>query len=118
MTLAELKQAVENFKVTYNYEDDYNTLYNLCNDYDDLIDYVFYGDERIITYDDAEEMAKNELEDGGLIRLYYFMGDCDFNDDLFYLNAYGNLESVSSDTFEVLCTEILDWISEQEDDEV
>ena len=57
-------------------------------------------------------MAKNELEKGGLIRLYYFMGDCNFNNEIFRVNAYGNLEDISIDDLKYLKDEILEKIND------
>lgn len=122
MTLRELKEIIEGIEIGYDYDAAYRDLYNAVVDYsnetqDFSIDYVIDYDERIIDYDFAEELAKHELENGGLVRLWYFMGDCNFNDDLFYLNAYGNLQPVTKDTLEDFKDEILQAIEEQLEDE-
>ena len=122
MTLRELKEIIECIDTRYPYVYAYRDMYNAVTEYSnesqdwDIDEYVF-SDERIIDYDLAEELAKNELDHGGLVRLWYFMGDCDFTEDLFYLNAYGNLEPVTQDTLENVRNEILEAIDEKLEDE-
>lgn len=119
MTLRELYDEIQDIEITYDYGDTYSNLYNAVigyeNDSQDFsLDYLF---EEIIDYDYAEELAKRELEDGGLIRLYYFLGDINANDELFRINDYGNLSSISMDDLSFLKTEILDAIRDELDEE-
>lgn len=121
MSESEFLQQLEAFKVTGDYEADWNRLCNLCNKYDsDIEATVFDQHGRIVTYDEAESLAKDELEASGLSSLYVFLGDCNLNDDLFFYNEDGNLEPVTKDTFDEIITEIYYWIDDQdqwEDDE-
>ena len=46
-------------------------------------------------YETVEERTKNELERGGLERLYYFLQPVDnLNAEYFRVNAYGNLSNI------------------------
>lgn len=113
--LRELKEKIESIEISYNYEESYNNLYNTVIDYmnesqDFSLDYLF---EDFISYDTAEEMAKNELENNGLVRLYYFLGEDNFNNDLFRINGYGNLEDITKEDLEFLKEQILDTINEK-----
>ena len=114
--LKEFKQKIKNIEITYNYEDVYTELYNTCIDYMNEVqnwdfEYLF---EDIISYDLAEERAKWELEQGGLVRLYYFLGDANLNNDIFRVDGYGNLTDIHIEDLENLKQEILDKIEELE----
>lgn len=115
-TLQELKKEIENIDITYDYEETYNQLYNTVIDYENDtqtwdFEYIF---EDIIDYDTAEEIAKQELENGGLVRLYYFLGNANLNNELFKINGYENLEDVTNDDLEYIKNEILDNIERLE----
>lgn len=118
--LEEFKQKIENIDITYDYEETYNNLYNAyidyeneTNDYD--LDYLF---EDIIDYDMAEERARYELEQGGLLRLYYYLGDANLNNSLFKVDGYGNLSDINKEDLELLKEEILDSINDKLKSEV
>ncbi len=118
-TLRELKKKIEDIDTTYDYEDAYSRLYNTVIDYENEMqtwnfDYIF---EDIINYDTAEEMAKQEIENGGLIRLYYFLGNANANNNLFKLDGYGNLQDITKDDLEYIKEEILDEIERLESEE-
>lgn len=117
MDLKELRKTIENIEIGYDYEENYCNLYNACIDYENDtqnfdFDYLF---EDFISYDMAEEIAKNEIDQGGLKRLYYFLGDANLNNDIFKINGYGNLEDVTIDDFKYLKEEILEIIKDKED---
>ena len=114
--LKEFKQKIENIDITYDYEETYNNLYNAYIDYEnETNDYNFeYLFEDIINYDMAEERARDELDQGGLIRLYYFLGDANLNRDLFRVDGYGNLTDIEIEDLKNLKQEILDKIEELE----
>lgn len=111
--LKKLKERVESIDITYNYEEVYCDLKNAVIDYmNDTQDWDFETiGEDIIDYDFAEEQAKYELENGGLLRLYYFLGNTNPNDDLFKINGYGNLENVDIEDLKNMKEEILDTIN-------
>lgn len=117
--LKEFKKEIENIEVTYDYEKTYCNLYNTCIDYmNDTQTWDFeYLFENIINYDTAELYAKDELNNGGLVRLYYFLGNANLNNDIFKINGYGNLENITKDDLEILKKEILDKIEELEKEE-
>ena len=113
--LKELKERVENIEVTCDYEESYCNLKNAIIDYMNTTqDYDFdYIGEDIIDYELAEEQAKYELEQGGLIRLYYYLGNANLNNPLFKVNGYGNLEDIDITDLEYMKEEILDVINEK-----
>lgn len=115
MTLQELRNAIESIEITYDYDETYSKLYNTVIDYmNDSQDFSFeYLFEDFIDYDFAEEMARHELDEGGLIRLYYFLGDCNLNNSLFRIDGYGNLTDVDKSDLDYLKEEILDAIDEE-----
>ena len=109
----EIIEKIESIEITYDYEESYTNLYNACIDYmnetqDFSLEYLF---EEFITYDIAEDIAKNEIEKGGLIRLYYFLGDANLNNNLFKINGYGNLEDVTKDDLDYLKEQILEVLT-------
>lgn len=110
--LKKLKERVESIEITYNYEEVYCDLKNAVTDYmNDTKDWDFETiGEDIIDYDFAEEQAKHELENGGLLRLYCYLGDAHLNSDLFKINGYGNLENVDIEDLQDIKEEILDMI--------
>lgn len=118
----ERKELIENIKgveITYNYEESYSNLYNACIDYmnetqDWSIEYLF---EDFIDYELAEERAKWELENGGLIRLYYFLGNANLNNDVFRINGYGNLEDITKDDLDYLKEQVIEQLEEEKGEE-
>lgn len=117
MNLKELKEKIEEIDTsTYDYDQIYHDLYNTCtdfmNNYDYGLDFEDLFDE-IIDYDMAEERAKYELESGGLVRLYYFLGDVNCNNNMFRIDAYGNLQEVTKEDLDQLKEDILDRINDK-----
>lgn len=114
MNKEELKKIIENIEVTYDYLTTYTELQNAVIDYENEtqdwnLEHLF---DEYITYEIAEEMAKRELEKGGLIRLNYFLRDVNFNNDIFKINGYGNIENITIDDLKILKDEILENIKE------
>lgn len=117
--LEELKEKIENIEIGYDYEKTYcdlrNTVIDYMNDTQDWqFDYLF---EDFIDYEIAEEIAKSEIETGGLLRLYYFLGDANLNNSIFKIDGYGNLTDVFKEDFEYLKDEILDLINNNLEEE-
>lgn len=114
MNLEELKDKIEEIEITYDYEDTYCNLYNTVIDYEnETQDWDFeYLFEDYVSYDVAEDIAKNKLENnGGLVRLYYFLGDANLNNSMFKIDGYGNLEDINKEDLECLKDEILNIIN-------
>lgn len=113
--LRELKERVENIEITHDYEETYCNLKNAVIDYmNDTQDWNFEAiGSDIINYELAEEQAKYELEQGGLIRLYYFLGDANLNNNLFKVDGYGNLEDIDISDLENMKEELLAAINEK-----
>ncbi len=119
--LRELKEKIEKIESSYDYDNYYTELRNVTIDYmNDSQDWDFdYLFEDIIDYEIAEDIAKNELENGGLIRLYYFLGDANLNNDIFRIDGYGNLTDICKDDLDYIKEQILEIINQKiEDKEV
>lgn len=113
--LQELKEKIENIKIGYDYEEVYTALKNTVIDHMNKTqdwDFEYIGED-IIDYTLAEDKAKYELENGGLVRLYYFMGNANMNNELFKLNGYGNLEDLDIDDLNNMKEEILNLINDK-----
>lgn len=116
MKKQELLKILKNYDLSYTngktYEEEYNEIYNYCIDYmNETQDWSI--EEHLndfLTYEMAEEYAKHELETGGLVRLYYFLGSSNCNNDLFKIDGYGNLEDITNDDIECLITDIIDTL--------
>lgn len=113
--LKELKERIENVEINYNYEESYTNLYNTVIDYmndtqDFDLEYLF---EDFINYETAEEIAKNKLNNGGLLRLNYYLGDTNLNDEIFKLDGYENLENITIDDLNNLKDEIIENINDK-----
>ncbi len=110
MTLNELKKKIEAIEITYDYEECYGSLYNTMIDYWNE-EQNFFGEELFfdfIDYDTAEEYVRCALEDGGLARVYCFLGDINpMASDFFKIDGYGNLAEVYKDDIELLKEEIV-----------
>lgn len=99
--LLDLKERLESY---WDLEGYYCELYNILSDFD--------GEDQLydfLTYDDAEEMAKQQLEDWWLARLYYFMWDVNRNTaNLIKLDGYWNCEEASSDDLIDIIDDVID----------
>lgn len=113
--LKEFKEKIEKIESSYDYDNYYTELINTTIDYmNDTQNFDFeYLFDDIINYDVAEDIAKNELEQGGLIRLYYFLGDANLNNDIFRIDGYGNLTDINKDDLDYIKEQIIDTINEK-----
>lgn len=113
--LRELKERIENIESSYDYDTYYTELLNTTIDYqNETQDWCFeYLFEDIIDYEIAEDVAKSELENGGLIRLYYFLGDANLNNEIFKLDGYGNLTDINKDDLDYIKEQILEIIDDK-----
>ena len=113
--LKKLKEIIENIESSYDYDAYYtelkNATINYMNDSQDWdFDDIF---DDIIDYEFAEELAKQELEYGGLIRLYYFLSDANLNNDIFRIDGYGNLTDINKDDLDYIKEQIINLINEK-----
>lgn len=116
MNKKELLDILKNYDLSYtngkSLEEMYNEIYNYCIDYmNDTQDWSIeehFND--FLDYDSVEEYAKHELENGGLVRLYYFLGSVNCNNNLFKIDGYGNLEDITQDDIQFLVTDIIDTL--------
>lgn len=116
MELLDLLEKIESIEIDYDYELEYNTLYNYVIDYmnetqDFRLEYIF---EDYIDYDTAEDMAKHELETGGLSRLHFFLGNARVwgADSLFRIDGYGNLTNVDKEDVEMIKDQLTEDIKQ------
>lgn len=113
MTLQEFRKNIEDIEITFDSDETYTNLRNTTIDYmnesqDWDFDRLF---EDIVDEETAEKMAKHELEEGGLARLYCFLGDVNPNSEsIFRIDGSGNLASVYKDDLEYMKEQILDEI--------
>ncbi len=112
--LKKLLQKINEIEITYDYEETYNNLYNACADFGNdsgcwELDSLF---EDYYSYDVVEEIVKHELETGGLYRLKYFLAGSELRNEIFRINAYGNLEDIHKDDLDLLKEDIIDKIKE------
>ena len=113
--LKELKERIEKAE-SWDYDEYYTEMRNATIDYmNDTQTWDFEEMfESVIDYELAEEQAKYELEQGGLVRLYYFLGNANCNNDLFRIDGYGNLEDITREDLDIIKEEILEKIEELE----
>ena len=113
--LKELKETIENIKSSCDYDIYYTKLKNATIDYmNDTKDWDFYSIfDDIIDYKIAEDIANHKLKNGGLIKLYYFLGDANINNDIFKIDDYGNLKDVDGDDLNDIKEQIIDLINEK-----
>lgn len=108
--LENLKENLSSKTNEQNYCDLVNTLIDYDNEnqtylYDTLREFYEFIDEELLEYLIQEE-SKN-----GLTRLRCFINDT-YDDDIYLLNAYGNLENVNDDTFSSAIDEMIDYIND------
>lgn len=109
--IEETEEAIKNYK--YDFDSIYEELRELaeeagCEDY--LNDYV---DEWT-----AEELLKNEVENGGLARVVHFLSGVEYlNDNIFILDGYANLRNVTMGDFECTLYDIKREVEEMDDEE-
>lgn len=67
-----------------------------------------HGGLDIIDYDIAEELAKRELDNGGLLRLAHFIGQAEILTYQYYrLDGYNNLVNITKDWVEMSLEDIV-----------
>lgn len=117
--LKKLKEDIENIESSFNDNEYYTDLLNTCIDYqDEMQDWDYdsiFAD--VIDYEMAEDIAKHELETGGLVRLYHFLGDANPNNDIFIINGYGNLEDIGKIDLDYMKEQILEITNQKIEDE-
>ena len=62
----------------------------------------------IVSLDTAEEIAKHELDEGGLLRLKCFLDGVSLTEDYYYIDGYGNLQNITKDWVEMQLEDIID----------
>ena len=115
MDLFELRDQIKAIDIHYPLEEPYTELWNTMADYwnesqDSLAEYLFddYIDDECV-----EQFIRGIIDDDGLYRLYYFLGDADLRDCLFKIDCYGNLTNIDTTDLEDLKSEIIDEINDR-----
>lgn len=116
--LEEVKNNLENRDNESNYCDMINTMIDYDNEaqdelylYDTCRELIEFVDEEIL-----EGIIENELKNG-IERLRYFINDT-YDDTIYKINAYGNLENVSDDDFKYCIDEIIERLQDTIESEV
>lgn len=99
--LLDLKDRLESY---WDLDGYYWELWNILSDFG-LEDYL----SDIISIEDAEEMAKSELENWWMARLYYFMWDVNWNcAELIKIDWYWNCEETSAEDLISIIDDVID----------
>lgn len=85
----------------YNY---YNEALEYCLEKDSEYDYDF----GIVDSELVEEIAKNELKEGGLLRLRCFLGDTEATSEYYRIDGYGNLADIELEDLKFWLQEIIE----------
>ena len=116
MKLEKLLKNIEAVNIDWDYEVEYETIYNYVIEYqnesqDFRLEYIF---EDVIDYDTAEDIAKAELEKGGLSRLYFFIGNANVygSQRLYRIDGYGNLANLEKDDVEYIKEQLVNDIKQ------
>lgn len=98
--------------LSYNMEENYANLWNVCADFDNN-HHGSYITDRIQEYDFVDDEVLDyilvEQSKNGLSRLRCFIGDT-YDDRIYRLDGYGNLANVDNSDFECLIDEISEEI--------
>lgn len=105
--LEELKDKLHYYKI--DEEEGLREARRLAEEFDYETEYLF---DEYISLEDAEELAKHELEEGWITRLYYFLGDFNPNYWIPRIDGYWNLENATSEDIEYIIDEVIKHIEE------
>lgn len=94
--------------------------YHICDIKNLVIDYMnetqdWSFDEYLYEfedYDTVEDYVKNQLESWWLARLRYCLNDCYLDCDYYRINAYWNLENITTEDIENRVDEMIDHAEE------
>ncbi len=119
--LRQVKRELNDIKERsyYEYDRKYSDIYNACvdldNNYNDIYLCDYIQEQNFVNEDEVEEFLIRENSDS-LARLRCFMGDT-YDDTLYRINGYGNLENVDNDDLNCLCDELIEQIEDYIDEE-
>lgn len=106
--LKKLEEA-QNYCDKYDYDECLSTLFEISNEDDKYYEVL----QDFIDQDTAEEFLKHELENWGLVRLYYAMWNVrPYWNEYVRINAYWNLEEITKDDLQFTINEIKDRIED------
>ena len=117
-TINDLKE-IQN-TLSYDNEENYRRMINTLIDYDNeaqdklyLYDSIYelynFVDDELLTY--HIEHIKDSYGYYDLTRLRYFINDT-YDDGIYYINAYGNLENVTTDDISYCIDEAIEKLEE------
>lgn len=105
--ILELLEEAQNYLDKYDYDECIWNLFEISNKFYEFEDIT----QDFMDEDTATEFLKHELEDGGLVRLYYAMWDVKpFWNEYVRMNAYWNLEEIKKEDLQYCIDEIKDRI--------
>lgn len=100
---------------SYDVQSDYNNIWNACAEYDNyfsdlyLCDYV--QEQDIVTEDEVVENLLPQNDDD-LTRLRCFINTT-YDDNIYRIDGYGNLDNVSHNTISDLCDELITMVDRE-----
>jgi hypothetical protein len=105
--IKELKKIQKDLQ-PHNIDKDYNAIYDLAMDYTDggyspLEEY--FND--FVHEDTLHDILEHELAQWGWKRVKYMLADIIFEEDLYKINGYGNIENVSTDDLDTLIHDLI-----------
>ena len=115
--LKNLKKQLEEIsqEESYDVQSDYNNIWNACAEYDNcfndlyLCDYV--QEQDIVTEDEVVENLLPQNDDD-LARLRCFINTT-YDDSIYRIDGYGNLDNVSRITISDLCDELITMVDRE-----
>lgn len=96
-TIEKLEELKNN--LSYDMEEDYSNMINIMIDYDNEAydDLYLYDSSRDILDVIDNEILDYLIKDTNCQRLFYLTKGIEYSDNIYKINAYGNLENVTSD---------------------
>lgn len=118
-TIKKLEELKNN--LSYSTEENYCDMINIMIDYDNEAQDKLYLDDmrREILKVVDEELLPYYLESNNdPQRLFYAMMQVEYADDLYKVNAYGNLENIKPEDFELCIDEAINRLKESLESEI
>ena len=112
-TIKKLKEVKDN--LGYDTEENYCNMINTAIDYDNEAQDSLYLCDQVYNYINVvdDETITYYLENnGGLQRLFYATRGLEYADDLYQIDAYGNLCNIEKSDFEICIDELIDELED------
>ena len=112
-TIEKLEEVKNN--LSYDMQDNYTNMINTMIDYDNEAQDTLYLSDKV---NETMEIVDDELleyylqQNNDPQRLFYATAGLEFADDIYKINAYGNLENVESSDFEYCIDDAIDSLKD------